>query len=483
MTSIAQLQQTARTLKLLNEKFTPYPAQIRVGQDVFYNDVKRLFLSFGRRSGKSTLLAAIAVRWAVLNPGSQVWIIGPLLNQIREVFLHSGIIERVIPEELLESYNQTEGRFRFTNDSFIRVLGANDQKDKIRGIRASLVLADEVKDIDPEVFDILTPALMDENGVMILSGTPPEVPEHFFWDMVETAKKDPAWRYHHSPTHDNPHINQEAVEKERLRMLASGDYDIYIREYLAEYAPGSKRAVFPMLSNDDHVQPYDEMRQNIYKNVTHWDFRTAMDPGTASCFAGLVAAINPYKRIVYLMDEAYVTTQADISIGRVWPLIAAKQREVFDPDKGDADQWDNVVDEAALWGRQELLDQFGLTTWATKKAENKKADGISLIKDLLLKQHRLVISDRCVNLLKEMRGYLLDKQGNYVKRNDHLIDCLRYLLHFAGITLEDGEAPPEPEVIPEDERRRAFTPMDDYLAANGGEREMYLMDYINAEED
>ncbi len=101
----------------------------------------------------------------------------------------------------------------------------------------------------------------------------------------------------------------------------------------------------------------------------------------------------------------------------------------------------------------------------------------------MLKQHRLVISDRCVNLLKEMRGYLLDKQGNFVKRNDHLIDCLRYLLHFAGISLEDGEAPPEPEVVPADERRRAFTPMDDYMAAHGGEREMYLMDYINAEED
>jgi len=67
----------------------------------------------------------------------------------------------------------------------------------------------------------------------------------------------------------------------------------------------------------------------------------------------------------------------------------------------------------------------------TQKFLNKKEHGLSLIKDLLI-HDLVVISDRCEDLITEMEKYAKDDKGNIPKKDDHLIDCFRYLLGAAN---------------------------------------------------
>jgi len=471
MSSHPGLAEYASTLKLLNERFTPHAGQLGPGRALFAEGAKRLFLQMGRQSGKSTLMCHMAVRWAATHPNAKVYILGPFLNQMRGNVWTTGLLQGMCPPQLLDGApNQTDGRIDFKNGSLIRVMGA-DNRESLRGLTASLYLIDEVKDVSPEVLNIIRPSLMVHQAPLVIAGTPPEIAEHPYWDLVNEAKSSPDWRHFHLPTSCSPYISAEELEKERQLHLARGDLDVFMREYMAEFVPGVKRAVFPMLSELEHVRPYSELWAKIYRNVEHWNFFCAMDPGTASVFASLLVAINPYTGMVYVMDEMYATSQMETSIGAIWPRIWEQIKQLNPPEKED--EWTYVVDEAATWARNELLDRYGVFARATTKSQNRKAEGLGLLKDLML-AGKLAISDRCVNLLREMKGYMLGENGQPVKRNDHAIDALRYALGASHYSALESDSP-IPVIIPEDERRRAWKVEDDLAQIIGGVEGNYLL--------
>lgn len=473
----AQLLQYAMVLQALHEKWQPHKSQVPVVVSLFRDNIKRVFLQCGRRVGKTEIAVYAAIRWALTHPNAACYIVGPVKKQMREILWESGRIQAMAPRQFVESTNNTEMRIRFTNGSFVNVDGS-DNEDQLRGLRMNFLVIDEFKDVSPTLLDTLEASLGDFDAPCMVVGTPPEIEGHYTV-LADEARKDDTglWRYFKMPTMANPHISHEFVMRVKARLEARGDADVYVREYLAEFVPGGKRAVFPLM-NESRLAPYPLMWTNTYQNLKQWSFYAALDPGTASVFAGLVAAVNHYKGQVFIFDEVYVTRQAENSIGKVWPEFQRKMREVYNPDHPDDDQWFVTVDEAATWARSELLDQFDVASNPTQKSANRKAHGISLIKDLMAR-NKLVISDRCQNLLHEMKIYMLDKQGQYVKKDDHLIDSLRYLLAAANISFNET-APPLTdrerwEATPREDRRWGYTPSQD-IEETFGESDPYASD-------
>jgi len=461
----------------LHKLFRPHKGQMPPLKDLFLGSVKKIFLCLGRRFGKSALMCYMAVRWALTRPNSKIYIVGPLLTTQREIILSSGLLLNMVPRKYMADYNKTEGRVNFTNGSFIRVVGADDP-EHLRGLSISLLLVDEIKDVKPEVIDtILNATLVDEDAPMILAGTPPEVAEHRFWDYVEEYKTSPDCRYYHGTTYDNPHLKREVVDRQRASYEKRGDLDIFMREFMAEYVPGGKRAVFPMLTQN-HIYPYETLLNNIRRNPHQWQYYCTMDPGTAACFAVTLHAMNPYKGFDYIMDEVYELQQSETSIGKLWPRVRAKMNELHTPDYDEA-PWIITVDEAATWARNELIDQFGLASFPTTKATSRKADGISLMKDLL-RDRKLLLSDRAVATRKEMASYMLDKNGYFVKKNDHAIDTIRYTLAAANFTYQKSDPPALKEPVPVDEQRRGFTIEEDFRAHFGVMEDVYLLDEVDS---
>jgi hypothetical protein len=418
-------------------------------------------------------MAYFAVRWALTHPGANIFIITPFLNQTRELYLHSGLLQKMIPEGYLDGEpHKTDGRFRFANGAQIKLLGA-DNAEAIRGLTADLVLIDELKDVPDQVFRaIIMPTLHVRRAPLVVAGTPPELPEHPYWGHVKIAETDPKWRIYHQTSYDNPYIDKEDIDREREIAEARGEIDVFKREYLAEYCPGEKRMIFPMLEDARHVRPYDALKAEIYRRPDAWTWYVAMDPGTASTFAVVLGAVNHYRGQVRILDEVYITRQSEISIGKVWPEVQKRMRELWVAEGDDSD-WMVVCDEAATWARVELLDRYSQQVWPTDKAKNKKPDGLSLIKDLLIGSGEpdLLISDRCVDLLREMKGYALGDNGLPVKRNDHAIDCLRYLLGIANFSVRTSPLPENPAPLTpgqRDDPRLAYRPEDDLAIAAAG---------------
>jgi hypothetical protein len=137
---------------------------------------------------------------------------------------------------------------------------------------------------------------------------------------------------------------------------------------------------------------------------------------------------------VYLLDEIYETSQGEMTVTKIGNRILKTTREIFG-DMGDS-EWRMGYDEAEAWFANEMLDQFGIHFEPTQKAKNEKDKGITLIKDILLAD-KLVVSDRCKKLIWEMDNYQKDDHGKFVKKNDHLIDCLRYILGASYYNLNE----------------------------------------------
>lgn len=400
----------------------------------------------GRRAGKSELALYMIVRWAITNPGSANYYIGPFKTQTAEIIWHSRRLHNMIPAEYIDTVSRTEYRITLKNGSFIKVSGSDDA-DSLRGIRINFLVADEIKDWREDSYHNLLPACADYNAPIFTIGTPP-VAEGLFTKLMDDHIKDPEMAFYEMPTTENPHINKEWIEKERIRLYDRGDGDIFEREYMAKFVRGGKSKIFPQLDASlKSDQP--SLLHRISKDINQLEYYCAMDPGSSSVFAVLFVAYNYYRKRLYILDELYITEQSSTSIGKVMPLVLDTIKKWYPT----MDEWRFICDEAATWARNEILDRYGLFVEPTDKVTNKKEFGISIIKDIL-HQKRVLISKDCTKLYWEMDNYVLDKNGSIPKRDDHLIDCLRYTLGACKYDSHEGTPPSMLEQDLTNEERR-----------------------------
>ena len=464
--SVADLEPFAKAIEALNKLWTPHPKQIPVGKAIFRDGVKRVFLNQGRRFGKSNLIANIVVRTALAKPYSACVILCPTIKAAKKIYWISGIIKRMVPAEFIDRVNETELRVILKNGSYIEVTGADDP-DSLRGTGIAIYAVDEAKDHKPDVLNTITPGLIDNNGILVVGGTPPGIGgKHHFWDWVEQAKNDPKWRYFQATSYDNPHLDPKLIDEEKAAHIARGEEDVFTREYMATPAMGVKTAVYGMFNRAQHIHPFEILLTRVRRRESHWTFMCAMDPGSASVFAVLIGAVNNHTGEVVLLNELYADRVMETSIGTVWPKVQKMMDEIYQPDPHDEQQWSVVYDEAAKWAQVELQDVFDVNAFPTQKALNRKSFGVSILKDLYL-NNKIAVSERCLKFVEETEGYQTDKNGNFIKDADHLLAAARYLIHGAHYTPRPSTPPPDAEETPIDEQRRAYTPAQDMLELFG----------------
>ena len=89
-------------------------------------------------------------------------------------------------------YNETELRADFVNGARITLL-SSENPDSIRGIYLNGVVIDETAQINSELLsEVITPALSDRKGFMVLIGTPKGM-ANIFYDYYQKAQADPKW--------------------------------------------------------------------------------------------------------------------------------------------------------------------------------------------------------------------------------------------------------------------------------------------------
>lgn len=435
---------TAEALHDLHLAWLPHQTQAQVAHAVFYRKCKKIFLENGRKWGKSEILIYILWRWCIFNPGSAVYFIAPFQKQAREIIWANQRIQNFLSNKykyLSGRPNNTEMRVTFKNGSFIKLDGS-DNYEAYRGITPHLIIYDEFKDFRPEFHVAMEPNLAAKNAPIIFAGTPPETDNNQYCIIADECKADKDAAYFNFPSWTNPHLDREWLAKKKRELYARGEGDVWEREYGARRVKGGINSIFPMFNRNTHSVSHETIMAEIERDRHKLIWMVLADPGNVTCFGVLFCAYNPYTCKLYVLDEIYEKEQKQTSTSCIVPRIREIREELY----REHDEWHQTYDEAATWFATEALASFNEAFFPTSKSQHKKDEGLSLIKDQLLKG-LIVVSERCEKLMWEMENYVRDKNGKVPKENDHLIDCLRYANATAGVTFIPDNEPPKKDPI------------------------------------
>ncbi|MEM3875376.1 MAG: terminase family protein [Candidatus Bathyarchaeia archaeon] len=196
-----------------------------------YNDVA---LRWCRQSGKTHLIAAWLLHYALTHPGVQIAIVGPSWRQSMIPITKINYFRTKLPKGLF--YPPQRSIVRLKNGSVIQAFPNNP--NNLRGFTLHCVYADELNFIanDEEMYDAISFTLATTNGKFIASSTPWHT-DSLFWKIFH----DPAFK-HFKTSHityqqvleQKGPITQEWLDKKRKEY--EGDPWRWRREMMAEWA-------------------------------------------------------------------------------------------------------------------------------------------------------------------------------------------------------------------------------------------------------
>jgi hypothetical protein len=469
-----KIKEVADIIYDLNQAFTPHVGQVPIGRAIFGDNKKLIVNECGRKFGKTDIICYTLYRWALTNPGTFSYYIAPWAKQIQDILWANGRLPFFLPDHIakkyIESINNTEKRIIFKNGSFIKCEGS-DNYEASRGFSCTGIAAyDEAKDHSPNFHNAFEPNLAITDAPLLVVGTPSYEEGNLLTRLGDFAKISPTGYYNTSPSHLNPYISKEYLERKEQEFRDRGDYDIYELEYLAKRVKIGKKYIFPMLKKS-MVRPYQELLDHVTNNRKDYDFYTGYDPGSVKCFAVGMFAIHRFDRHIIALDEIYATKLGENSTRQIVPKALELCEEI---NKND-DDWMDCYDYAAAWFASEVAYEYPdypHSLFPCEKDLKNKETKLSLIKDILLKDI-MTFSDRVINGYHEMDNYKLDDKGKVVKENDHWIDLFRYVLNLANYATVEGARPLEfmhkyARGTPEQDRKReqketGYGDIDDYL--------------------
>lgn len=478
---MADAKYVAQVIRDLNEVYKPHEGQLAIGRALFGEGKRFVGAECGRNFGKTDVLGSILYRWAMLIPEEQFYYCAPFLNQATELVWESGRLPgflKHLEKRYVQQIYDSDKRIVFKNGSFVKLLGS-DNYETARGLKPKGVGYDEYKDFDYRFAKRMRDNLAAKKAGIVIVGTPPPEEDHFFCQTMDDFKVRKGGAYFNFPTYNeatktsiNPYLDPLEIEEERQSAIRRGEYAEFQREWLAMRVRGGADAIFPMIElppldpfekkyvgTSKHCIKYDEIMKEIRRRPKDWEFFTAYDAGTVTCFAVLFMGVNKYDRRVVCLDELYVTDQAKTTTDQIYPEAIIKMEEI----DWREENWLESYDNAAAWFGTEVMHLYNKNILPCEKDVQKKEEKLSLIKDMLL-QGLLFFTDRTQNLMKEMANYYRDDKGKIPKKNDHLIDCLRYNLnaaHYTRIEIQRKVVDPEARRVFKLNRSSIYEASDD----------------------
>lgn len=262
-----------------------------------------------RRSGKTVACAADLVNTAVKNEGVVCLYITLSRNNAKKIIWRE--IKKINRDyELGGVENLSELSMTFPNHSIIYLSGAKDTNEieKFRGLALKLVYIDEAQSfreyIRDLIDDVLSPALMDFAGTLVMIGTPPPIPTGYFCEAYQNIN---AWSKHHWTFWDNPFIIQKSkishskmLERELTRRgVTSSDPSIQ-REWFGRFTLDSESLLIHYTKN---INDYSTMPTKKYNYIM------GIDLGFDDADAIAVLAWHDDDPTTYLVEEMVVAQQ------------------------------------------------------------------------------------------------------------------------------------------------------------------------------
>lgn len=383
------------------------------------SDAQALFYMGGNGCGKTEAIAAFIYAEAVQYPNNYICLAGPSLPQLRraalikvpEAFARFGLREGVDWR-----FNKNTMEFVFpANGSRIFLIGVEHlNENEIEGSEVGALAIDEIAGISFRKYQALASRVRKPNTSrkIRLFGYPPS-PSHWTYERFEQNSFE-GDKLIQASTHENLQRNGGYLPDDYLDNLEKTyriGSPLHTRKVLGRWAQ-MEGLVYPEFSRALEVDDAPEAHHFVcgldfgYKNPTVF-LTAAVDGG------------DPATNTIYIIAEHYAAgllyEQHVEAIQRIYPRAGAR-----------------VFADHDAQGQKEL-QSLGIPTMNAQKGV---IFGIDAVRDRLASGRLKFLRGQCPNLLREFGLYCYpddsgrgaEKADLPLKRDDHAMDALRYLV-------------------------------------------------------
>ena len=325
-----------------------------------------------RRSGKTISCAADLIDTALKTPHVVCLYITLSRNNAKKIIWRE--LKKINRDYKLKGEeNLSELSITFPNGSMIYLSGAKDTNEieKFRGLAIKLCYIDEAQSfrsyVQELIDDVLAPALMDYAGTLCLIGTPPPVPNGYFY---ESFSKPNGWSKHTWNFFDNPFI----VKKSKITHQQMLDREL-VRRGVSLADPSIQREWFgrPVLDSDSLLIHYKK-NINHYEDLPEkkWNYIMGIDLGFDDADAIAILAWSEDSPVTYLVEELVTAQQGFTELVN---QIQAMQKK-YDISK-------MVIDQGGLGKKlaEEMRRRHHIPVQPADKA--RKMENIAFLNDAL----------------------------------------------------------------------------------------------------
>jgi len=353
-----------------------------------------IFLRGSSRSGKTIAAIQTLIIEALTRPkisitiarATQVSIKNTILIDFKEVLEQMGIYDK-------GTLNKVDLTYTFDNGSIVRFIGLDDTTGKLRGLKSTLAMIDEINTIDRNSFVQLDIRCED----YIIGAYNPEVEEDW-WGFDYEKKKNAELII--STFHQNPFL-EESI-RQSIMDLKHTDYDLYLIYAEGKIVPPREK-IF--------VQPdtYTEEPKNV--KATYY----GLDWGFATDYCGVVKVQLVGEKELYV--EQLIYEQGLTNEDLIYLL-----REI------GLDKSSEIVADSSEPKSIEQLKRAGFKIRGVKKGSGSVLFGLQKMRTF-----KIFIKETSTDLITEFKNYKFkrDRSGrltNVPEGLDHLLDALRYVV-------------------------------------------------------
>ena len=392
-----------------------------------------------RRFGKSYILFMLAVETCLKKEDAVVKYACPTQKQVKEIVRKIGrTLLEDCPAHLKPEWKEADKLFVFPNGSEIQIAATdNGNIENIRGGAADLCIVDEAgfcTDLVYAVDNVLAPTTDTTDGKVILASTPnPKDPTHEF-NMEYVLPRQEAGTLVKFTIYDSPMISDErrqkiidryGIENPRFRC-----------EYLCEVAVDPERLVIGEFTPEKEAEMVKEVDVPEF-----YDSYVAMDIGFKDLTGILFAYYDYLKGQLVIVDE-FVTKGSGVTTDKLAEIVKEYENKHFMDKNGLLIEPTRISDNNNPILLQDLLMLHQMQFMPTKK-DNKDAQ-INEVK-MRIKQNKIVIHPRCINLIYHLKSAKWNKKRNGFERvrdnkeagllggHVDLLDALIYLVRNVSL--------------------------------------------------
>ena len=420
--------------------YIPLPHQM----DIHRSKASLKLVMGGMGSAKSRAGVMEIIDHALNVPNGRTLIMAQTLKQLSKAIMP--IFDTYLPRRFVTKWTDTKADIEIDLMNGHEIIGvASDDEEKLRSMDITAFLIEEASGVKPEIFQECIRRSRNVAGVIddvshylgIIISNPAQgfIRELLFSaskihgsksieKTVETYKNriknpNPDLEAFLSSSRDNTYLPKGFIDKV-INSLTPQQVRLYV-DCIIEYAEG---AVYP-----DFLQHLCD-RFEIPKD---WHYYLAHDPGIADPAAVLLMAQDPETGELYACDEFYKTDQV---ISQVGDAIEKMIKDI-PPGMLHTPLIDPSANKRNKINRKTYKQQMQLEhNIIFKDANNRIEDGIAKVRDMFYHKKIWIFRD-LVNTIYEGCEYrypTLEERNDKknigdlpIDKNNHLMDCLRYI--------------------------------------------------------